>query len=245
MLLKCIIIAIVYMLGNMDVRFFGAHRWNTPICLSALIGLAAGDLQVGIIMGVELQLIFLGFLSIGMSTMPDGAAGTTLAVAFAIMSGVDTTAAIALAMPIALLFQPLQILKNVILNWFNVKSDAYCMIGNDRGVAGCLHGANILAAVFDFVPMFLALYAGSSAVQALVNFLPEVVMAMLNKTAMVLPALGVAYLMSYVVDKFTMPFVFLGFALTSYLKLDSLAVAIFGLAAALIFFNAKRMLADR
>ena len=111
MFIQCLLIAIIYMLGNMDTRFFGANRWNWPICLSAIVGLAAGDLTTGIIMGVELQLIFMGFVNIGMSVMPDAAAGSTLAVSFAILSGLDSSTAIALAMPIALLFQPVLIIE--------------------------------------------------------------------------------------------------------------------------------------
>lgn len=228
MLIKCILLAMVYMLGNMDVRYFGAHRVNWPIFLAAVVGFVAGDMRTGIIMGVELQLIFLGFVAIGMSTLPDGAAGTTLAVSFAIMSGLDTTAAIALAMPVALLFQPLQIIKSVGLNFFNVRGDVYAAKADYKGVERCLNGGNIVSAIFDFVPMFVILYLGSGAVEGIVNMLPDIVMNCLNKTAQVLPALGIAYLMGYVVDSFTMPFVFLGFALSAYFGLDALGVSLLG-----------------
>ncbi len=240
MLLKCIIVAIVYALSVMDTRMFGANRWNFPICLSAVVGFFAGDLRTGIILGVELQLIFLGFVNIGMSVMPDSIAGTTLAVSFVILNGLDSSAAIALAMPIALLFQPVGIVKNVVLNWFNVKGDEYAKKGDTRGLTLCLHVANLLQGAVDFVLMFLALYAGSAAVQALVDAIPPILMACLNKTAQVLPALGIAYLMSYVIDNFTMPFVFLGFALAAYLGLDALAISLFGGVIAVIYFNMKR-----
>lgn len=244
MLVKCLIIALIYTLGNMDVRMGGAHRWNWPIFLCAIVGWAAGDLKTGIILGVELQLIFLGFVNIGMSVMPDAAAGSTLAVAFVIMSGLDTAAAIALAMPIALLFQPLGVVKNVILNYFNVKGDTYAEKADYKGLEMCLHGGNLVAALFDFVPMFLALYAGSAAVESIVNVIPAVVMACLNKTAQILPALGMAYLMSYVLDKKTLPFCILGFALAAYLGLGALAISIFGGVIALVYFNTKTEAAE-
>lgn len=244
MLIKCILIALVYTLGNMDVRYFGAHRVNWPIFLAAVVGLVAGDLRTGIIMGVELQLIFLGFVAIGMSTLPDGAAGTTLAVAFVILSGLETTAAIALAMPIALLFQPLQIVKNVFLNFFNVRGDKYAADADVKGVERCLNGGNLLSAVFDFVPMFIILYLGSAAVEMLVNVIPLVVMNCLNKTAQILPALGIAYLMNYVVDSFTLPFVFLGFGLCAFFDLGALGVSLFGAVIAVVYFNVKRLNTD-
>lgn len=237
---KCIIIALIYMFGNMDVRMFGANRWNWPIFIGFLVGLAAGDAKTGIIMGAELQLIFLGYVNIGMSVMPDAAAGTTLAIAFVILNGIDSSAAIALAMPIALLFQPIGIVKQVILNWFNVRGDKYAAEANPRGIERCLHVGNWVQAAFDFIPMLLALTVGSVGVEALVNIIPDLVMSCLQKTAVVLPALGVAYLMNYVTDSKTMAFVILGFALTSYFSLDSLAVSIFGAVIAVLYFYAMR-----
>lgn len=241
MLMKCLLAALVYSLGNMDVRYFGAHRWNWPIFLSAVIGMVCGDLRTGIIMGVELQLIFLGFVAIGMSTLPDGAAGTTIAVYFVVVSGMDSATAIALAMPVALLFQPLQIFKNVTLNFFNIRSDVYCEKADYRGVERCLRLANLLQGIFDFVLMFVVLYAGGAAVEGLVNHLPVMLMNCLNKTAQILPALGIAYLMNYVTDRFTMPFILLGFGLSAFFGLGSLAVSLFGAVIALVYFNVKSM----
>lgn len=239
MFIKCLLIALVYTLGNMDIRMFGANRWNWPISLAVVVGLVAGDVQKGVMMSVELQMIFLGFVAIGMSTIPDGAAGTTLAVAFAVLNGIDSAAAIALAMPVALLFQPLQPFKNTLLNIYNVKADQYAVKGDEKGVERQLHLGNLLAALFDFVPMFLILFAGSQVVETVVNAIPTVVMNCLSKTSQILPALGVAYLMTYVCDKFTMPFVFLGFALSVYLGMDSLGVAIIGGVIAVVYFNVK------
>ena len=181
MFIQCLLIAIIYMLGNMDTRFFGANRWNWPICLSAIVGLAAGDLTTGIVMGVELQLIFMGFVNIGMSVMPDAAAGSTLAVSFAILSGLDSSTAIALAMPIALLFQPVLIIEQTALNYFNVKGDQYSLNADTKGLQRCLFIANGIAGLVDFALMFIALYAGSAAVEAIVNFIPEIVMNCLER----------------------------------------------------------------
>lgn len=239
MIIKCLIMALVYTLGNMDTRMFGANRWNWPISLAPIIGLVAGDLATGVAMSVELQMIFLGFVAIGMSTIPDSSAGTTLAVGFAILNGIDSAAAIALAMPIALLFQPLQPFKGTLLNIFNVKADEYAKKGDEKGIERQLHLGNLMAALFDFIPMFLILLGGSQVVESLINSIPTVVMNCLSKTAQVLPALGVAYLMSYVCDYFTMPFAILGFVLAVYFGLDSLGVALVGGVIAVVYFNVK------
>lgn len=240
MIVQYLIISLAYTLSVMDTRMFGANRWNFPIFLAAVIGLCCGDLKTGIIMGVELQLIFLGFVNIGMSVMPDSIAGTTLAVSFAILGGLDSSAAIALAMPIALLFQPIGVVKNVVLNYFNVQGDKYSEKADYAGLTRTLHVANLLQGLVDFTLMFLALYAGSVAIQAIVDAIPSIVMACLNKTAMVLPALGIAYLMDYVIDKETMPYVFLGFGLATFLNLNAVAISLFGAIIAIVYFNSKK-----
>ena len=239
MLIKCLLIALVYTLGNMDTRYFGANRWNWPISLAALVGLVAGDLKTGVLMSVELQMIFLGFVAIGMSSLPDAAAGTTLAVSFAILNKIDQDAAIALAMPIALLFQPLGPVKGTLLNVFNVEADKYAEAGDIKGVERQGIVGNLVAALFDFIPMFIILFAGSQVIEPIINGIPGVVMSCLNKTSQVLPALGVAYLMTYVADGFTMPFVILGFALSVYLGMNALGVALIGGVIAVVYFNIK------
>lgn len=240
LLLASILVALVYGLANMDIRMSGATRWYTPISIAAVVGLVTGDMQTGIIMGIELQLIFLGIITIGNVAMPDAAAGTALAIAFVNIGGLNPTSAIALAMPLALLFQPIGNVKLALLNVFTIRADKHSKNANIRGVETSLHLGNITAFLFDFIPMFIAVYIGRAGVQAVVNVIPGILMAGLEKTAEILPALGIAYLMVYVIDKFTLPYLFLGFILSSFLGMDSLGVAFIGLVIALVYFNTKQ-----
>lgn len=243
--LASLLVALVYSLANMDIRMFGATRWYTPVFISGVVGLVTGDMKAGIILGVELQLIFLGVLTIGNVAMPDAAAGTALAVAFVNMSGVDSASAIALAMPLALLFQPIANAKLTLLNVFNVRADKHARAANIKGVEANLHLGNLVSFIFDFIPMFVAVYIGQSGVQAIVNLIPDLLMAGLVKTAQILPALGIAYLMTYVVDNFTLPFLLLGFILSTFLGLNSLGIAAIGLVIALVYYNIKRMSSEK
>lgn len=245
LLLASILVALVYALANMDIRMSGATRWYTPVFISGVAGLVTGDMKTGIIVGVELQLIFLGVLTIGNVAMPDAAAGTVLAVAFINLSGVATASAIALAMPLALLFQPIGNVKLTLLNVFNVQGDKHAKNADIKGVERSLHLGNLVAFLFDLIPMFIAVYIGQSGVQFIVNLIPDLLMAGLVKTAQILPALGIAYLMTYVMDKQTFPYVILGFILSSFLGLDSLAIAGIGLVIALVYFNTRNSQANK
>ncbi|MBE6012461.1 PTS mannose/fructose/sorbose/N-acetylgalactosamine transporter subunit IIC [Anaeropeptidivorans aminofermentans] len=239
-IIQCILVALVHVLGIIDGRIFGQNLMNTPIVEAALVGLIMGDLQTGLIMGATLQLIFMGFVGIGATSLPNSSAGTILAVFFAISSNLDAESAIALSMPIALLFQPCGIIPRIINNMFNPRCDAAAAAGNEKAIEKYFWAGVFMFFIIYFVPMFLATYFGQGPVEAILNFIPPVVLSGLNKASTMLPALGIALLMNYIIDGESMPYMFLGFILAAYLGLDSLGVAALGLIIAVIYYGASR-----
>ncbi len=236
-LLKCILVSLVFVLGILDGRIFGQNLLDTPIVQATLIGLIMGDVKTGLIMGATLQLIFMGFVGIGVTSLPNASAGTILAVFFAIGSHMDASSAIALSMPIALLFQPTGIIPRIINNIFNPRCDAAAERGDYKAIERYFWSGVLIFAVVFFVPMFLATYFGRGPVEALIGIIPTVVLSGLNKASTLLPALGIALLMNYIMDNESTPLLFLGFMLSAYLKMDSLGVAVMGLIIALIYYN--------
>ena len=95
-------------------------------------------------------------------------------------------------------------------------------------------------AVVYFVPMFIAVYFGSGAVEAVINVIPQVILDGMNKASTMLPALGIALLMNYIVDKETMPYIILGFTLAAFLGMNTLGVSAIGLVIALVYYNANK-----
>lgn len=239
-IIQCILVALVHVLGIIDGRIFGQNLMNTPIVEAALVGLIMGDLQTGLIMGATLQLIFMGFVGIGATSLPNSSAGTILAVFFAISSNLDAESAIALSMPIALLFQPCGIIPRIINNMFNPRCDAAAAAGDEKAIGRYFWAGVFMFFIVYFVPMFLATYFGQGPVEAILNFIPPVVLSGLNKASTMLPALGIALLMNYIIDGESMPYMFLGFILAAYLGLDSLGVAALGLIIAVIYYSASR-----
>ncbi len=241
-LVKCILVSLVHVLGIIDGRIFGQNLLNTPIVEGTLVGLIMGDVKTGIIMGATLQLIFMGFVGIGVTALPNSSAGTILAVFFAISSDLDPDSAIALSMPIALLFQPTGIIPRIINNIFNPRCDAAAEKGDYKAIERYFWLGVLVFAVVFFVPMLLATYFGQGPVEALIGIIPDVILDGLNKASTLLPALGIALLMNYIMDKESTPFLFLGFLLSAYLGMDSLGVAAMGLIIASVyyFFSQKR-----
>lgn len=239
-LIQCILIAMVHVLGILDGRIFGQNLLNTPIVEATLVGLICGDVHTGLVMGATLQLIFMGFVGIGVTTLPNSSAGTILAVAFACLSGLSSDAAIALAMPVALVFQICGILPRVINNVFSPLCDKAADRGDYKAIERYFWLGVLDFAVVYFVPMFIAVYFGSGAVEAVIKVIPQVILDGMNKASTMLPALGIALLMNYIVDKETMPYIILGFTLAAFLGMNTLGVSAIGLVIALVYYNANK-----
>lgn len=97
-------------IGIWDSRIGGMWMLDRPLVLGPIVGLILGDFKTGIIVGGSLELIMMGIVGIGSATPPDTVSGAILATAFAIVSKLDVSAAVALALPIATLGQLVGIL---------------------------------------------------------------------------------------------------------------------------------------
>ena len=76
-----------------------------PIVTGAVIGAILGDLQTGLIVGGTYQLMTIGNMPVGGAQPPNAVIGGIMATVFAISSGLDTSAAVGLAVPFALIGQ--------------------------------------------------------------------------------------------------------------------------------------------
>lgn len=76
-----------------------------PIVTGAVIGAILGDLPTGLIVGGTYQLMTIGNMPVGGAQPPNAVIGGIMATVFAISSGLDTTAAVGLAVPFALIGQ--------------------------------------------------------------------------------------------------------------------------------------------
>lgn len=207
---------------------FGTSLISRPIILGPLVGLLMGDLNMGIILGATLELIFLGSISIGGAIPPDVISGSILATAFAIKSGQGIEVAITLGLPIATL---MLVIKNALFIfvypiWVRL-ADRYAEEGNIQGV----EFTHLAAGFFTgSIPMglFIGLsyYLGSPVMESFLNVIPEFVKTGLQVATGMLPALGFAILMSMILNKKVISFYFLGFILSAYLKLPMMAVAV-------------------
>lgn len=241
MLVQSILIGLIAAFGAFDWQLGTLYAFR-PIVLCPLVGLVLGDLQTGLAIGASLELLFMGSISIGAYVPPNETVGGVLACAFAISLGESTEAAIALAMPIAVLTLSLKNIMRVIDPFFVDMADQFAAQGNVKGIYA-IHFllGNALGCVLYFILCSTAFYLGVDAVKGLLDMIPQFAIDGFGIAANILPAMGFAMLGRLVLTKQVMPYFFLGFLITSYAGIPVLGVAILAIIIAIEKFDLLKM----
>lgn len=242
-MITALLIGLVGALGVIDFQL-GSLYINRPIVLGPLVGIILGDVQQGLIIGANLELFFMGAVSIGAYIPPDSIVGGVLATAFTISTGSGTEAAIALAMPIGLISLAvgnfLNLFASVILRW----TDKFAAKGNYSGLVTTHFMIGMLNTLRRFLLVFFAFYLGVENMQGIIEAIPQVLIDGMAAAAGLLPALGFAMLMRMILTKQIIPYFFLGFLCASYIGMPVLGVAILGIIVVLVqfgFLNPNRL----
>ena len=237
---QAILLGLVAMIGNAEY-LFGTCLLSRPIVMGTLTGIVLGDIPTGVSLGATLELAFMGAFSIGASIPPEMISGTVLGTAFTITTGAGPETALTVGLPVASL---VLIAKNIgmvfILPPFVHKADDYAKQGNMRGVAlmhflGGFFGVNLIIGLC----VGCGFYAGGSAVEALLNMIPDWVNNGLQITMGLLPAIGFGLLLKMIMNKVLACFFLLGFALSVYLEIPTTGIAIFGAIIAIVLTQLK------
>jgi fructoselysine/glucoselysine PTS system EIID component len=233
MLLTAILITIIAIFGHLE-DFLGTSLLSRPLVLGPLVGLVLGDLHQGVIIGATLELIFMGNIKVGAAIPPDLITGGVLGTAFAIMSGKGPEIALALAVPISILAEMVMSGLFVFRPIFNSRFNKYAEEGNFRKLEMLHIGSGLLKPLLMGIITFLALLLGSDVMKTFLDAIPPWVQSGLQVAGNMLPALGFALLMNLMFNQKAAPYFFLGFILTSYLKLPMIAIGGLGVVLALI-----------
>ena len=215
----------------------GSLYLNRPIVLSPLVGLIFGDLHTGLLLGATLEALFLGSVTIGTYIAPDAGISSILATAIAISSGLDTEAALLLAVPIAVLSTSLQNVLWACYSFTSKIADDYAAKGNEKGVYRVMWFEGFLNALLKFLMVFLAWMYGSNSVASIINMIPAVILDGMATAGGVLPAIGLAMLASTMMNKNNFAYLLLGYIGAAYLKLPTIALALVGVIIILVKFN--------
>lgn len=233
-----LIIALTYWVIYVVDESFSWQALVRPIVTGPIVGLVLGDIRTGIIMGGSLEAIYLGVVSIGGGAPADAFGSTIICVTFVISGGLSMEAGLALAYPIGTLtaripqlILPLHAFAIGYFEKFAALGDSKSYLRLQRLYRFVL-GKNVQALI-----IFFAVWIGADRVSQLFDILPAFVLNGLVIAGALLPALGLGILTSMIFTKELGAFLFIGFVLSAYLGLDTMAVAILaGSIAVLVFF---------
>ena len=234
MIFKAIIVAIWAGLCALDQ--FGPHLgFRKPLLAGVVVGILLGNPMQGLIIAGTLELVWLGTNNVGAYQPPDVISGSVVGVAIGILSGGGEATGVGVAIPVALLVQQL----SMIVMTTNVSlvhaADKIVQSGEFGKIDKLQYLGGLAFFLSRAIPVFIAVWLGAPAVEAVLAFIPKYMLTGLTVASKIIPAVGIAMLLSMMLKKNMWVFLVLGFALATFLKVPTIGIAIFALVAAVLY----------
>lgn len=244
LLLISLIVGITAAIVEVDIYGIGQTQISRPIVVGPIMGLVLGDVQSGVMIGATLEMMYLGTIAVGASIPPNATAATAITTALVILADIDHEAAIALAIPIAALASMLQIGVWTLNSYLINRADKDLENMDDSNIEKYQYTGVFLFFLQGFLPAFLAVYLGQSAVANFVNLLevdyPYIIDGF-SLAGAVLPALGFAMLYIMMKDNFNIAFFIVGFIMSAFFGATIIAVTFIGIAIAIVNYKYDNM----
>lgn len=226
MITKALLVGFVYWLCHLTGYHAPNMLLDRPLFLGPLIGFVLGDFETGCVIGAQLEMIFMGIVFVGSASAADPGASTAIAVAFAILNNLTVNEAVAIATPIGYLCALIISLEPILGELFTPIIDSFLKKDDYKGWTIVGHALSFVELAVGPLFVVLAICLGGPAVESIMGALPEFVMNGINAAASMLPAVGLAVLISQMWNKRTSIFFFFGFFLMKYMNLDIIFLSI-------------------
>lgn len=246
-LIQAILISLLGYLTYIHVPFLGGGLvgWyciGRPLVSALFIGLILGDVPTAMLLGVEVQLIFIGLVTPGGSITPDMNLATYVAVPLGVVTGLDKGATVALAVTVAsvanVMATPCYAATLLPVNYQKKLVNE----GKLAAAAKVPVWGNVVKFLFRFIPTFVLNYYGQNAIASILSASPAWLIDLMTVFGNPMCLVGFAILMKLMVKKpIDLLFFTFGFALTSVVPGGNMVtVLIFGLVLAYIQFSVGR-----
>ncbi len=221
-----------------------------PIVTGTVVGAILGDLQTGLVVGGTYQLMTIGNMPVGGAQPPNAIIGGVMATVFAVSSGLDTTAAVGLAVPFALIGQYMVTILFTIMSPVMSAADKCAENADTKGIVRLNYLAMAALGLFFAVVVVAGLYGGSALgttlSEATANPIVAKFMAGLGAAGGMMRYVGFAILLKIMLSNDFWGIYFAGFAVATiigYIPALSgsalLLVAFFGIAIALYDYQTR------
>ena len=239
MLLNAFVIGLIAVFGRLDSRMLGRLNFERPLITCTLVGLFLGDLKTGLAVGASMEMVSLGFMSIGASGF-DMNMGSIVGCAIVIMTGSDISTALAIATPMTLLSTLIETGANILRISMTHMIDSSVEAGNfKRAKTINIVWGPMLYSICYFIPVFIAVYFGADLINLINDFIPEFVLNGVTLGANLVAFFGFAMLLSVIINKKNAIFFFFGFTLAAYSGLSLTGIAIIAIIFAVILYQLK------
>lgn len=235
------LIGLVVVLTQLDGQVFGECKFREPVVTGFLVGLIMGDVPKGLMIGAQMQLMWMGATAIGPTAGLDIGSGGTIGVAVALATNSGIESAIMFGVPVSVIMQFANTLLMTLFSGAMIMADKAVEELNFKRLALIHWGCTALIAIMYWVLTFVLMYFGSGVIDSIVNGLPEWVSNGLNGVAALLPALGFALLMKIIMNGAMWPYFILGFVPAAFVGFDlnMVGMAAVAVAIALIIFQLR------
>ena len=235
--IQALLLGIVAVLGWCEY-IDGLNKSTRPIVMCTLAGLVMGDLTQGIIIGGTMELATMGMMGIGISIPINVTIAGVLGAAFAISGNLGVQAAVALAIPIGIIFR---MGEHLVYAGSDVIASRILFAHKEKNSKKSVNTMFWLAfgiqCALVFCAVFISLIAGTEAINAAVKMVPDRVLDAVGTGTGLLTALGFALLFNLTSSKKTLAFYFIGFVFAAILKMPVIPVAVLGGAFAMIAYH--------
>ncbi|HOJ00927.1 MAG TPA: PTS system mannose/fructose/sorbose family transporter subunit IID [Anaerolineaceae bacterium] len=208
----------------------GWYTIGRPLVSGLIIGLILGDVQQGIIIGAAIQAMYIGLVTPGGSMPADVNFAAWIGIPLAIISGADASYAVSLSIALSFMGVMAVYATASFNSVFVHKMDRYITDGKLEKAMNIPVVGQITNFVCRFIPIFLANYLGAQFVPTMVSLIPEWLGGILTLLGSILPLVGFALLLQYVVKKkLDLIYYLIGFILVAVFKIQIIPVVLFGL----------------
>lgn len=214
----------------LDLKSFKIALFSRPLLCGFGAGIIMGDIPLGLQVGGTLELASMGLWNFGGATIPDYTCATIIGIAIGASTGASFESAIAVAVPVALLFTYFDVLAMTFNTMYVHKADKMCDEGDIAGLNRMHNWGFLTWIVTRGVPVFLACYFGSGFITSLLNSLPQWVFSGISAAGKLMPCLGIALLLRSLPAKKYFPYIICGYVLAAYFNLSFIPIALIGVA---------------
>ena len=235
---QALLLALWYWITTWYIGYtWGCAVFGDTLVTGLVVGIVMGDIPTAMKCAAVIKPMFLAFTGAGGTVVWDEAAATLGGISVTIISGMDVSQSVTIAVPLSLLCAQLHTIRRIVLSYPVQRADKYAETCNTKGIMFMAVWWPQIFKLFLFgIPMFLGLYFGAEAVGNFMTSLPEWITNALNATGKILPALGFAMTVNVIGRPQFLPFFLGGFFLAQYSGMGGIPLALMGLFIAFIYY---------